>query len=153
MTPVEIAWLAGILEGEGYFASHRGSPYIKVDMTDRDIIARIAALAGMAVRGPRQPKGKPTYKPVWSCYISGHKAIGVMLTVYTHLGARRRAAVRGAVATWRSSPYPTRLSRERARAKGLDCGHEDGYYARGQCRSCYSKRYMRAWRRRRTEAA
>jgi len=61
--PLEVAWLAGILEGEGSFIS-KGQARIQVAMTDQDIITRLAELTGVgrvyAVR-----RQKPHHKDSW----------------------------------------------------------------------------------------
>lgn len=56
MTEIEVAWLAGLLEGEGSFgldtrALHKykvstapPAPYIKISMVDKDVIERVAVL-------------------------------------------------------------------------------------------------------------
>lgn len=52
MTEIETAWLAGLLEGEGYFGTINSwvsgrcyrYPRIGVNMTDRDVIDRVATL-------------------------------------------------------------------------------------------------------------
>ena len=55
LTEPQIAWIAGLLEGEGYFGIDRrsskryansktpDSPFIKIAMTDEDVIANISA--------------------------------------------------------------------------------------------------------------
>lgn len=49
LTDKELYWLAGILEGEGYFglrSDDRKTLQVKVEMTDEDIVLRIAHLVG-----------------------------------------------------------------------------------------------------------
>lgn len=45
--PGATPWLAGLLEGEGTFASKGGYPAISVNMCDRDVVARAAELMGI----------------------------------------------------------------------------------------------------------
>jgi hypothetical protein len=99
---VEIAWLAGLLEGEGYFCMSARSLLIVVNMTDRDIIER----AAMLVRG--HVYHFPTTghrKPIWRAEISGRRAAGWMMAIYHLLGRRRREQVRQALFGWRAMRY------------------------------------------------
>ena len=58
LTIAEIAWLAGIIEGEGWFGfgwaynlarRHIYSPRIDVQMIDRDVIEKIANICNVKV--------------------------------------------------------------------------------------------------------
>ena len=42
MDKIQTAWIAGLLEGEGYFgfSKTRRFPYVSIEMTDRDVIQR-----------------------------------------------------------------------------------------------------------------
>lgn len=65
MAPEEIAWVAGILEGEGYFGVRRtryNQVDITVNMTDEDVIRRLAELTGVGkVYGPYPGVNKPRW--------------------------------------------------------------------------------------------
>lgn len=65
MTPEEIAWVAGILEGEGCFHVKRNwynQPSITVDMTDEDILLRLAKFTEIGrVYGPYEGVNKPKW--------------------------------------------------------------------------------------------
>ena len=76
LNSVEIAWLAGLLEGEGTFdIDNRSStryanstspavPVVSVSRTDEDVIAKIAGLVGKAyfLQKRKTVKGKQVYK-------------------------------------------------------------------------------------------
>jgi len=98
VSDVDIAWLAGILEGEGSFwmsTNHVGGkvyryPKVVVGMTDRDIIERVAGLIGGSVYDmPRQPGRKAAFR----AQVSGVKAAEWMRRLYPWLGERRRAKI------------------------------------------------------------
>jgi hypothetical protein len=70
MTDQDFYWLAGLLEGEGSFLpgppSAPNSLRIALMMTDADVVARVAALWGVAYHGVRQERSrimgwKPNY--------------------------------------------------------------------------------------------
>jgi hypothetical protein len=101
---IEIAWLAGILEGEGYFGFNGSSkslnPSIQVSMVDRDIIERIADLFA-AVKGKkcnimeidRFTKINSNWQTQYKVEISGKPARKIMLLVVKLMGFRRRQKI------------------------------------------------------------
>jgi len=102
ISTAQIAWLAGLLEGEGWF---RGSgatrtPQIGVAMTDRDVIERAAALLGATVCDKKVPAPN---KPQWSAVITGEQAVRWMFTLHAYMGLRRRAKIVEVLAYWRST--------------------------------------------------
>jgi len=90
MTPTEAAWLAGILEGEGYFKPSGRSPEVSVEMTDQDVIERAATLMGGCVKD-RPIRGE--HRPAWRVRVYGPRAIAVMIEVLPHMGSRRSARI------------------------------------------------------------
>ena len=101
MTKVEIAWLAGLIEGEGCFLRkkrQRGvtfQPIVQIRMSDKDVIDRAAALMGGNVK-PMRPSDKTTYphkKQMWEVRVYDTKARTVMEAVYDLMGARRQAKI------------------------------------------------------------
>lgn len=99
---VDIAWLTGLLEGEGHFCMSGRSILIAVNMTDRDIIERAAALMGghiydLPVRANHRPQSRAQVK--------GPGAAGWMMTMYPLLGTRRREQVERALLGWRAMPH------------------------------------------------
>jgi hypothetical protein len=91
--PLEVAWLAGILEGEGSFIS-KGQARIQVAMTDQDIITRLAELTGVgrvyAVR-----RQKPHHKDSWLWTVRRPVHVEhIIRLVLPWLGQRRTVAAR-----------------------------------------------------------
>lgn len=89
-SPVEIAWAAGIFEGEGSIVpTHRKSIRLQLHMTDQDIVRRFAALVNAGqVYSLERGSHKTIY--YWTC--GQHKAVvAFMDAVWPWLGARRRA--------------------------------------------------------------
>lgn len=87
---VTIAWLAGILEGEGTFG-HYSSTRIKVQMGDKDIIERVAKLWGVEVK--TRPDKRPKHNVMYEASIYGPAAIEWMKKVYLLMGIRRKAKI------------------------------------------------------------
>lgn len=87
----DTVWLAGILEGEGCFDSHRGKyPRVRVVMTDRDVVGRVATLFGSSIRLTLLPAPKSS---TWHAEVQGDKAVAVMEAVLPYMGARRSAKI------------------------------------------------------------
>ena len=113
ITTLDIAWVAGLVEGEGTFVrrseeARRRSPArggkniaLAVRMTDADIVARLAQLWGVHLNGPYRSR-IAHHKPAYSCRLAGDRAIAWMMTLYPFLGVRRRAKVRDLVELWRA---------------------------------------------------
>ena len=133
----DIAWFAGLLEGEGCFFNIQRAyaPRISLGMTDRDVVEKAAALVG----NPsvyRRVTQHPKHKDQWWFMLTGHRAVGVMFTIYPFMGVRRRAKIREVVSRWKQSPY-----RSKPHGTGVvtNCQHADRrHYAHGLCRPCYS---------------
>lgn len=84
-------WMVGILEGEGSFypsppSQRPANVCIDFKMTDKDIMARVAELLGVNLRGPaKRPPWSPTYRIV----IKGSKAVAIMQLILPYMGVRR----------------------------------------------------------------
>ena len=98
ISPVELAWLAGIIEGEGTFVTSRRQakdyPKIAVSMTDEDVIRKFYAITGaggvytLTVRGLMT---KPSY--VWA--LSRKADVQEFCSrIAVHLGLRRTRQMR-----------------------------------------------------------
>ncbi|KKL70718.1 hypothetical protein LCGC14_2102090 [marine sediment metagenome] len=132
----EIAWLAGLLEGEGYFALYKKKyPVIRVTMTDEDTIIKAANIwkANTEVYH---------YKNLWRTEITGALAIQWMMTLFPYLGERRREAVTEVVKFWRAYSHMRSCNGLQIRAS---CHPDRPASSFGLCRSCY----QREWREKR----
>ena len=95
----ELAWLAGLLEGEGHFGYMSYTPRVDLWASDHDTIAKAAAICGKKVR-TRKPQ-RQLWKAQYGFTACGRDAIGIMLTVFVLMGHRRRNAITTAVQRWR----------------------------------------------------
>lgn len=113
-----LAWLAGILEGEGSFIvvrNHVGGkiylyPMIEVNMTDQDIIVRVSDMFGTKPYGPFQQR-QGRRKPFWRACVSGSPAANLMNQLLPVMGERRSAQVVSAL--------------DRSHRPGVDSGNGD----------------------------
>lgn len=93
---LDIAWAAGILEGEGCFGLNKVKNFpskqisIRCKMTDNDIILRLQSVFGGYVR-PKKPN-KETDKPLWEWSLYKQADVEtVILKILPYLGVRRSA--------------------------------------------------------------
>jgi hypothetical protein len=133
-------WLVGILEGEGTFVraapSSPGIPIVRVSMTDRDVIERVARLFDRAVVGLRARQ--PHYKRPFATTIKGGSAVGLMRAVRPFLGLPRQRQIDRAIATWHGR-------RPRSRQRSARCSVE-GCARPGSTRGLCRRHYDRWWK-------
>jgi hypothetical protein len=94
----DLLWLAGLLEGEGCFTvtgGGRGTPTVKVGMTDKDVVQRVAKLLGTKCLGPYGvSKHGRQYKDNYEASLHGQAALEFMRTVKPLMFLRRRTKIK-----------------------------------------------------------
>ena len=117
VNPDDVHWLAGLLEGEGSFMpgppSRPHMPVISVQMTDEDVIRRAANLLGR--RPQRVEPQRARWTATWHLRLTGHRAAAWMRHLHPLMGARRRAQIDRALATY-APRDSAKLSDDDARA-------------------------------------
>ena len=108
-----LAWLAGLLEGEGSFQSNKNTR-LSLEMTDEDVVKRAADLCKAELRGPRRPANK-SWSATWSFYLYGQRALDVAETVRPLMGIRRCGQIDRMIGQYRP-PAPSRFLRQRSPA-------------------------------------
>lgn len=91
MTPTELAWLSGYLEGEGCFHFPE-TPCIQVGATDEDVVTKAASLMGTKIY--RREARKPGWKPCYLAVVRGDAARELMVAILPFMGSRRSAKIR-----------------------------------------------------------
>lgn len=100
ITIKQIAWVAGILEGEGYFGYSGNTPRITVGMTDEDTIDKVSNIIGGS-RYTEIPKDiRTNNKTVFLAAVAGDTAIQWMMTIYSLMSSRRQAKIREILWNW-----------------------------------------------------
>lgn len=100
MDQLDIGWLAGIIEGEGYLklSCPKGSSYcypaIVVEMLDEDIINRLQDITGVG-RIRKEPRpGRPNANQMHVWKVSVKKDVArLLLAIYPLLGERKQNQV------------------------------------------------------------
>jgi hypothetical protein len=122
---VEIAWLAGLLEGEGSFMpgppSNPRMPIVCLAMNDADVMARVGRLLGRKVVPLR--RRSEHWQQSYQLRVQGAKAVSWMTLLRPLMGSRRQAQIDRALACY--DPHPVALMNDdtaRAALQALQCG-------------------------------
>lgn len=100
ISQTDFAWLAGLLEGEGYFGIDNRSvdryetsttparPFIKLAMTDQDIVEKVSAMVGKSYFTAGRPTA--TGKTVYMLHIGARETVkSILLGILPYMGQRR----------------------------------------------------------------
>src|SRR5713101_5647962 len=99
-TREEIAWIAGLLEGEGCFSINNKydiQPQIHIRMTDLDVIERARSILGgnCVIREEKRNNKNSKLKNIFNYSISSSKlALEWMHILYPWMGRRRQSKIR-----------------------------------------------------------
>ena len=98
-TTLDIAWAAGIFEGEGCASTNnKNSNFAVVVQKDRWLIDRLRALFGGSIRVvTRKPNASFKGGTYFEWNASGARARGFLMTVYKFLSPRRKEQVKFAL--------------------------------------------------------
>jgi hypothetical protein len=119
-TRENLAWLAGIVEGEGSIrwqtptkdngdgTSYRrgGRLFMAIAMTDEDVLLRVAEVAGVGkVYGPYGPYKSRlgSKKQNWTYVVTGADGYALLAAIFQWLHSRRREQVVSSLDKWRCS--------------------------------------------------
>nr|QUX32894.1 hypothetical protein [Blidingia minima] len=104
LTEIEVAWLSGLFEGEGSFGIDNRSakryinsvapaaPFIKIAMTDEDVIAKVAKLLNKSHLSPTRKT--VTNKTVFICHIGDRQTLLYLLPrMLPYMGKRRQKQI------------------------------------------------------------
>ncbi len=111
MEIINIAWFAGLMEGEGSFLFRKprirmsGFPVISIQTSDLDIAERAWRLlrtSRVYKLKPRRINGNTGKKTIYSVISTRASVnIGWMLTLYSFMGRRRKEDIRIVVSKWK----------------------------------------------------
>ena len=160
MNDIDLAWLAGLIEGEGSFLVHlvRHKFYtiaIQVVMTDEDVVRKCLSVSGMGtVTKPRQRN--PKWKPIWVWRV--HKrtdVVALMNDLYPYMGKRRRAQIDACLAVNEEHPYqdPAQYQKDKTHCpKGHPYSGDNLYSHKGKrhCKACRMQAKIRYRQKQRT---
>lgn len=144
ITIKDIAWLAGLLEGEGSFGSgSQGCPALRLQMTDKDVVEYASSILRTKLQNPTRPQN-PKWKPCYSTSATGRHGIEWMMTIYAFMGMRRRKQIEDVIRSWRQSGKSQRSSHNGNKITS-NC-HPDRAAIHGGsllCKQCYMKEWYK----------
>jgi hypothetical protein len=153
-TREDIAWAAGLFEGEGCFSlQSRGNPRATLSMTDFDVVRRFAEVVGFGTVFDKVPPRLPHHKPQLAWRVTSFERTQALIAMFwPWLGERRRARAVEILATAR---YHRGIARTNANKTACKHGHPfdeaNTYIDRGtgarRCRAC-KRAAWRAWKAR-----
>jgi hypothetical protein len=102
MSPAELHWLAGWLEGEGSFLapppSNLGRPRISGRARDKDVVSEVGRLLRIKPIFDRSNHLRnPEWSAMWRVLLQGRRAAALMLAVEPLMGLRRQEKIRTAL--------------------------------------------------------
>jgi hypothetical protein len=96
---LDIAWAAGIFEGEGSCCLQRYGFFIALFQKERWLLDRLRALFGGSVNDGYQGAGSfNAGEPIAHWQLSGARARGFVMTIYKFLSPHRKERIREALA-------------------------------------------------------
>jgi len=93
VTPRQLEWVAGFLEGEGYFSWYR-TAWVSATQVQIEPLVRLQRLFGGWLSKHTQHK----HVNIWR--VSGAAASGLMMTLHSLMSPRRKRQIETALAKW-----------------------------------------------------
>jgi hypothetical protein len=95
----DIGWVAGFLEGEGYFSWNRTAISVQASQVQREPLDRLQQLIGGRINGPYATGNQSPYYR-WS--LCGTRAAELCMTIFVLMSPKRKDKIRTVLAEWRS---------------------------------------------------
>lgn len=93
MSKEQVAWLAGLLDGEGSFLVRKNTGCIKIEMTDKDVLLRLQEIIGVG-NVSKTRKRISHYKQSWTWNTGRKNTVQqLIILVYPWLSARRKQQI------------------------------------------------------------
>jgi len=115
ITTDQIHWLAGLLEGEGFFGYNysRVAPRIQLCMKDRDVVVKTRDLMCKKAKIGIHESKKVNHNDTFYFGILGKDAVQWMLTLYPLMSERRKFQIKQALLKWKDKEFNSELIRKR----------------------------------------
>lgn len=130
----EIAWLAGLFEGEGCVSFHgKNEVHLVINMTDQDVMERVHKLTGFVGSFRFYESKNPNHKDTWNWAVGERDQVIMLITLLLPwMGERRSRKMKAAL---------ERLKNNRGINKPIVHGTPQGYRTEryrkaGPCQEC-----------------
>lgn len=146
ITSRDIHWLAGFLDGEGYFGIRKSTPVIAAAQKDLWPLDKVKELVGGNIyrnMGGGCKKYGIEPRLINTIHITGKRAVGLMMTLYSLLSPRRQEKIRSVIGQWKNIPCRGEINRKKTHCKN---GHKftpENTYLKKSGREC--KLCQKAW--------
>ena len=122
-TMTEIAWLAGIVEGEGCVVVSPKAKTLRlsIEMTDLDVLQKAQRIIGPDARLSKRTVKlhNPAWKDRYILHLSGSRLIQWLMTIHEFMGERRKAKIRDAIIMFKARRNRPFVARPRAKHQYL----------------------------------
>jgi len=136
VTAKDIHWLAGFLDGEGYFGKRKTTIAVSVSQKDEWHIEKTQSLIG----GVRYYRADKRGRKYWRLDAVGSRAAGIMMTVYPLMSPRRQQRIRECLEYWKGKSYGSHYRNRTHCSRGHEYTPENTYNKPGSshrnCRAC-----------------
>lgn len=131
LSEFDVAWIAGLLEGEGCFTFNKTCPCIILSMSDLDIVTKFRDLTSINTVTTRLPTRDNDRKVMYSTAVYSIDAVDLMKKLLPYMGLRRSERIKEIIVS-----YELRID------KGNYCKHGHRKYIRYDgkrlCKECES---------------
>lgn len=144
MNDIELGYVAGVIEGEGYiFTKNSYSAAVAVQMTDLDVLQKLQILTGLGhiIETQRQ---KPHHKRTWRWTAQGSEVRRLLLDIYPHMGDRRKEKIMSVVSVYDEN-QKVRSKREDLLAQAV-VDYESGKFSLRTLGNLYGVSRTSIWR-------
>ena len=146
----EIGWIAGFLEGEGYFHTVGrldSTPRVEATQVDIGPIDRLYDRFGgkmwLESRGGEYGRQRGQRQPLWRWYAHPSESIQIMMTIWPLVSTKRKEEIEKCINAWKNTEQPPAPMKE-CKSCGADLevvgikwmSREDGKGRRKWCGSC-----------------
>ena len=99
MSYVQLGWIAGFIEGDGYCFFQKTTPGISIRQCNRQSLEQVMALIGGRIYPMKMSAlGR---KPIFEWRLWGARALGVMMTIYPVMSVEKQGQIRAIIAKWK----------------------------------------------------
>lgn len=101
--PRSVAWVAGLLEGEGTFSVNAGHPRVSIEMTDRDVLERaceVMRAPGVWPKTPSERARSRGWSQTYATAVTGLRGAELMVKLRPFMGERRTREIDRALAAY-----------------------------------------------------
>lgn len=102
ISTADLHWAAGFLEGEGSFPTRKKGISVAASQVQRWPLDRLIEIFGGALTPVPRKILNPKWQDAHMWWVSGERAVGVMMTLYVLLSPRRREQIGRALTAWKA---------------------------------------------------